>query len=52
MNNNIRLEAGTPLTRRINEMDNRLLTVAVSNQEILEVVKGLPALKAPLPDDI
>lgn len=52
MNNNIRLGAGIPLIRSVNEVDNRLLTVTVSNQEILEAIKGLPAFKTPRPDDI
>lgn len=40
-----------PTSKDVDEMDNRLLTVTISCQEIMEIVKQ-PALKAPCPDDI
>lgn len=44
------IEAGIPMSRDLDEIDNRFLTVTVADQEILEAFKQLATLREPGPD--
>lgn len=51
LDRNIMIEAGVPMLKDLDEIETSLST-ALLDQEILEVVKQLSALKAPRPNTI
>lgn len=46
------IEAGIPMSRDLDEIDNRFLTVTAADQEILEAFKQMATLRGPGPDGI